>query len=114
MENHLAWQGSTHMLGPGDVVDQLRMQGPGAQRAPQRGCKCLLRRRPDDKQVWYLPIEVPLSDLTDQASQFQDHLGTRRLCPVTKKALMKASSGRMDPATICSLMDLQQLRASPT
>lgn len=58
----LAWQGSPHMLGAGNVVDQLRMQGPGAQRAPQRGCKRLLRRRPDDKQVWYLTITQLLSD----------------------------------------------------
>ena len=58
-------QGSTHMLGPGNVVHQLRMQGPGAERAPQRSCKGLLRRCPHNEQVWYLSNSMAFSTTSD-------------------------------------------------
>ena len=102
------------MLGPGNVVDQLCMQGPGAQSAPQRGCKRLLRRRPDDKQIWYLTITQPLRNRPCLTKHKSSSGRKERLRPVTNMALMKASSGRMDPATICSLMDLQTMTSKPT
>ena len=96
---------AAHMLGSGDVEHQLRMQRARAQSAAEARRKGLLRRSTYYKQVGYLLARTSTVSCLPGMAMYCCHAKLQTM-HLTSLALMKASSGWMVPATICSLICL--------